>query len=127
MLLYDDSEQTNKERMHFMKDGQYNEQASGINRPLNLRVQLKDNKIFKIDNLNNDISNLEKATLEKMSQKIIKNQSITVDAVSGATVSSNGIIDAIKNAILDADGDPIDFKKAQNSQTEFSDENNYQN
>lgn len=94
-----------------MKDGQYNEQASGINRPLNLRVQLKDNKIFKIDNLNNDIPDLEKATLEKMSQKIIKNQSITVDAVSGATVSSNGIIDAIKNAILDADGDPIDFKK----------------
>lgn len=127
MLLYDDSEQTNKERMYFMKDGQYNEQASGINRPLNLRVQLKDNKIFKIDNLNNDISDLEKATLEKMSQKIIKNQSITVDAVSGATVSSNGILDAIKNAILDADGDPRDFKKAQNSQTEFSDENNYQN
>ncbi|MQS76117.1 FAD-dependent oxidoreductase [Lactobacillus halodurans] len=99
-----------------MKDGNYNEKANGVERPLNLAIDIKNNKIKQVDNKSTDISDLEQGTLDKMSQRIIDNQSVNVDTVSGATISSKGIISAIKQAIADAGGDIDDFsnKVSQN-------------
>ncbi|WP_238333975.1 FAD-dependent oxidoreductase [Companilactobacillus halodurans] len=99
-----------------LKDGNYNEKANGVERPLNLAIDIKNNKIKQVDNKSTDISDLEQGTLDKMSQRIIDNQSVNVDTVSGATISSKGIISAIKQAIADAGGDIDDFsnKVSQN-------------
>ena len=110
-----------------MKNGKFIEEAKGINRPLKLGIEINNDKIAKIDNESQDISDLERDTLTKMSSRIIKNQAINVDTVSGATVSSNGILDAAKQAIIDAEGNPKDFEKATVEKVTISNENNYQN
>mgnify|MGYP003361742934 CR=1 FL=1 len=92
-----------------MKNGNYSEKADGVERPLNLNIKISDNKIAEVSNQSSDISDLEQGTLDKMSRHIIKNQSVSVDAVSGATISSNGILSATKQAIIDAGGNVNDF------------------
>ena len=93
-----------------MKDGKFVEQAKGMERPLALSIDIKNNRIVQIKSQNEDMSTLEENTLNKMSNRIIKNQSINVDVVSGATVSSDGILEATQKAIKDAGGDIHDFE-----------------
>lgn len=110
-----------------MKNGQFIEQAKGVEHHLKLSVEIDNNRITKIANESEDISDLEQNTLDKMSNRIIKNQSITVDTVSGATISSNGILDAAKQAIIDANGNPADFEKDLDKKAAKIDSDNYQN
>ncbi|MCT4445071.1 FAD-dependent oxidoreductase [Lactiplantibacillus argentoratensis] len=110
-----------------MKDGNYSEKAKGVDRPLNVNVKIRDGKIQEITNSSNDISDLEKSTLEKMSKRIINNQSLSVDAVSGATVSSKGIISAAKQAIIDSGGDVDRFAKKESKTKVNADNENYNN
>lgn len=105
-----------------MKDGKFVEQAKGMERPLTLSIDIKDNKIVQIKSQTNDMSTLEENTLNKMSNRIIKDQSISVDTVSGATVSSNGILDATQHAIKDAGGNIHDFERQVQKSEETNDE-----
>lgn len=43
--------------------------------------------------------------IERIPAEIIANQSLGIDAVSGATLTSNGIIDAVADAVVQAGGD----------------------
>ncbi len=49
--------------------------------------------------------------IEKIPQEIIANQSVKVDTISGATVSSNAIIEAVTNAITESGNDIALFEK----------------
>lgn len=49
--------------------------------------------------------------LDRLPQRILENQSLMVDAVAGATVSSNGFIAAVRDAIEQSGGNPAAFDR----------------
>lgn len=84
------------------KDGTFNGTGRGYNKktPINLNVTIKDGKIADIDLVSHDEtqSYFDNAWPTVLTE-IIEKQSTTVDTVSGATRSSNGIISAAKAAL----------------------------
>ena len=109
-----------------MKNGKYFEQAEGIDRPINLSIEINNGKIVKIASESNNISDLEKNALDKMTNRIIEKQSVSVDVVSGATVSSKGILAATKQAIVDAEGNPENFEKTSMQKADVEEKGDYQ-
>lgn len=85
------------------KDGTFTGSASGYHGVVKVSVTIKKNKIKSIKVLedHDDAAyfNRAKGTLLPL---IVKKQSTNVDAVSGATFSSNGIIKAVRNALSKA-------------------------
>ena len=85
------------------KDGTFTGTASGYHGTVKVSVTIKDNKIKAIKVLENHDDaayfNRAKGILLPL---MIKKQSTNVDAVSGATFSSNGIIKAVRNALSKA-------------------------
>ena len=84
------------------KDGTYVGSGQGYNGAIHVKVTIAKGKIskIKVTDHKEDQPYMKKAmTLIKT---IIKKQSIAVDTVSGATFSSNGIIDGIKEALKKA-------------------------
>ncbi len=83
-----------------LKDGTFTGNAEGFMGNIEVEVLVKHGKITEINIIN---SSDDKAFLNKASEgiieKIINEQNTNVDVVSGATYSSNGIINAIKDAL----------------------------
>lgn len=81
------------------KPGSYKAEAEGHNGMVELEVEFTDDAIQSIkigDNEETEVS--AKTCFEEYPQSIIDHQSVNVDTINGATVTSN----AIKNAVLDA-------------------------
>ena len=83
-----------------LKDGTFTGNGEGFRGNIEVEVLVKDGKIIEINIIN---SSDDKAFLNKASkgiiEKIINEQNTDVDVVSGATYSSNGIINAVKDAL----------------------------
>ncbi|MCR4435710.1 MAG: FAD-dependent oxidoreductase [Clostridiales bacterium] len=58
----------------------------------------------------NETKELSSVAFQRIPEAVIKNQSLAVDAVSGATFSSRGLLDAIGDAVKQAGADPEKFK-----------------
>ena len=74
--------------------------GDGFGGEIKVRLTVKDNKLEKVEILsaeNETKDYLESA--KKILDDVIDKQSVDVDTVSGATLSSNGIISAMKDAI----------------------------
>ncbi|MGD9569671.1 MAG: FMN-binding protein [Sedimentibacter sp.] len=85
------------------KDGVYTGSGEGKYGPIKVEVSVEKGKISTIKVLeHNETPGLSDPALEKTPQDIIKAQSTEVSAVSGATVTSNGIIQAVNDSIKDA-------------------------
>lgn len=84
-------------------DGVYNGSAEGKNGPMKVEVSVEKGKINTIKVLeHSETPGLSDPILEKIPQEIIKAQSTEVSVVSGATVTSNAIMQAVQDAIKDA-------------------------
>ncbi len=85
------------------KDGTYTGTATGFGGPVSVQVVIKSGKIADITITS---ASKEDAQFLQMARgvipKILSAQTPNVDAVSGATYSSNGIINAVKNALSKA-------------------------
>ena len=82
------------------QDGVYEGTGTGFSGDLTVEVTVKDTKISKVEikDTSDDEEYLSKASA--LLDEIVKNQGTDgLDAVSGATFSSNGIIDAFNNAM----------------------------
>ena len=83
-----------------LEDGTFIGNAEGFRGNIEVEVLVKDGKITEINIIN---SSDDKAFLNKASegiiQKIIDEQNTDIDVISGATYSSNGIINAVKDAL----------------------------
>lgn len=92
-------EEVKKQGNFELEDGVYQGKGMGFAGEVTVSVEIKDGSIVSIEVLSNfdDASffNRAKGVIDFM----IQSQSFDVDAVSGATFSSNGIINAVKNAI----------------------------
>jgi len=85
------------------KDGTYTGSAKGWGGTTKVSVSIKNNKIRTIKVLSNqDTPSYFNKAKSTIISSILKKQSTNVDAVSGATYSSNGIIKAVRNALSKA-------------------------
>lgn len=86
------------------KDGTYIGTGRGYRPGLTVSVTIKNDKITSIEIVS---SNETRGYYERASNivpnEIITSQSINVDTVSGATRTSDGIIEAVKNALVEAE------------------------
>ena len=94
------------------KDGTYTGSGKGFGGTISVKVTVKDGKISAID-----VTSASGETASYLSKakgiipKMISGQTTNVDAASGATYSSNGIITAVRNALSKAETGKSSTKK----------------
>ncbi|MFR3344947.1 MAG: FMN-binding protein [Anaerobutyricum sp.] len=94
------------------KDGTYTGSGQGFGGTISVKVTVKDGKISAID-----VTSASGETASYFSKakgiipKMISGQTTNVDAASGATYSSNGIITAVRNALSKAETGKSSTKK----------------
>lgn len=85
------------------KDGTYAGSGSGFGGTTKISVTISNGKIVSISTISDeDTSKYYNRAIGTITNSVISKQSASVDTVSGATYSSNGIIEAIRNALNQA-------------------------
>lgn len=85
------------------KDGTYEGVGQGYKGDIKVSVEVKDGKISNVAILEQEeTEGLGDAAAEEVAKKIVEAQSTEVEAVSGATGSSTGTMDAAKDALSKA-------------------------
>ncbi len=81
----------------------YSATSQGIGGDITIDVTLQDNQIKDIQiTSENESAGVGEEALSIMKEKVLSNQSFNVDTVSGATISSNAFLSAIKDVLLQA-------------------------
>lgn len=89
-----------------LADGTYEGSANGFSGKIKVSVVIKNQTIRSINILSNsDDAAFFNRAKEGVTASILANQSTDVDTVSGATYSSRGIINAVKDALSSSDGE----------------------
>lgn len=101
-----------------LADGVYKGYATGFSGPVTVAVTIMDKKITSIDILSSTDDEAFFNRAKSVIDRIISSQSLDVDAVSGATYSSNGIIGAVKNALTGEKDKGVTGKSKQESTSE---------
>ena len=95
-----------------LKDGTYQAEVLGHNSPLTVKVTIANGNVIAIDSSKNlETRGVGKVGLAKTAAKIIRNQSIGVDAVTGATVSSSAMVEGVKMCLEQAGATAQDMQK----------------
>jgi uncharacterized protein with FMN-binding domain len=85
------------------KDGTYSGKAEGVHGDIEVKVEINGGKIAKVDIASeNETEGVSDLALEQVPTAIIEKQSVEVETVAGATVSSKAIITAVKAALSQA-------------------------
>ena len=79
-------------------DGTYEGEASGGPNSAHVRIKIENHLITSINIISHDAWKGKKAE-SPIVERILNNQSTNVDAVTGATNSSNVIMNAVQNAV----------------------------
>lgn len=83
-----------------VKDGVYYGEASGYRPGLKVEVTVKDKKITDITIVdNNETPKWYNRVVPYLTDKIVEKNTVNVDTISGATRTSVGIINAVRNAL----------------------------
>lgn len=102
------------------KPGIYEVSAVGHNGLLPMKVTLSDDKIENIDiDTSGETEGIATVVFSKIPDSIVKGQTLNVDAVSGASVTSQGIIDGVSEAIIEAGSDPEILKRKPKYKPKF--------
>lgn len=105
------------------KDGTYYGSATGFAGPIKVKVVISGGKIASIEIVSTSDGSSYISKASAITGKIVSSQSTNVDTVSGATYSSVGIINAVRNALAQAavNGSTVPVS------TENTEQNNQQN
>ena len=96
---------------NMMADGTYAASAQGMDGPVDIEVTVKDNEITEITVVeDNETAGVGVKALEIIPAQVVETQSLAVDSVSGATISSAAIKSAIADAITQAGGDAAEWR-----------------
>lgn len=109
-----------------LKDGVYTGSAQGMNDVVEVSVEIKEGKIADVQvtkdaetpgiggplkDANGTILNAGgKTPVERIPEEIVANQTLDIDAVTGATISSYAVLGAVKDALTKAGADFESFK-----------------
>lgn len=106
-----------------MTVGEYEVSAKGYQEGLKVKVTLDATSIKAVEVLeHSETPGVSDAALEKMPGLIVDEQSVSVDTVSGATMTSNGILESVRTAIEEAGGKASDFEKEKEEQGKEDDQ-----
>ena len=89
----------------FSKPGTYTASATGRNGDVTLKVTFSADKIESIDVESSETEAIGGAAMNTLIDEVIENQSIAIDAVAGATLSSDAFVEALKSCVEQAGGD----------------------
>ncbi|MGI6193031.1 MAG: FAD-dependent oxidoreductase [Christensenellales bacterium] len=93
--------------------GEYEATAKGHNGPLTLKVTFDENGITAIDVVESvETADIAQSAFDLLFPAIIGQQNIAVDVVTGATFTSNAVLQAVTDAILAAGGTVEQFTKS---------------
>jgi fumarate reductase flavoprotein subunit len=91
-------------------DGSYTAAGVGKNGDVQVTVVFEYGAIASVTvGDNQETEAIASAAIEAVPERIVKNQSVAVDIVSGATVTCQAILEAVKACIIQAGGNPDDF------------------
>jgi len=83
-----------------LADGQYVGKADGFNGPITVQVTITNGQITAVEVLSHsDTPGISDAAINTVPGAIVASQSSDVDAASGATYTSRGIMNAVKDAV----------------------------
>lgn len=96
-----------------MKSGKYQVRAKGHgSESMPMEVTIEDDKIKNITvDSSGETKGVADEVFNRLPKEIVDNQTLNVDAVSGATISSHGVVDGVAQAINEAGGDADEWKK----------------
>lgn len=107
--------------------GTFEGSGQGHNGEITTSVTITDGKIDSIEVLESEeTENIAEPAYEKLSKEIIANNSTEVDCITGATVSSEGYIEAVNDALSSNNIILAEVSnKIENDESELNDEYNY--
>lgn len=86
------------------KDGIYLSQARGMAGFVKTELEISNNKITSVNlDLSTETPQHAQKAKSKLENEVLAKQSADVDAVSGATFTSNGVKEAVKDALKKAE------------------------
>ncbi len=96
-----------------MKSGIYKVKAKGHGSSfMPMEVTIKDDKVADITvDSAGETSGIADEVFKRLPKAIVDGQTLNVDAVSGASISSKGVIDGVAEAITEAGGDAEEWKQ----------------
>lgn len=93
------------------KEGVYTAQAKGNNGDVKVEVEFSSDAIVKVTvTEHQETAGLSDPAIEKIPERIVEGQTLNVDAVSGATNTSNAILEAVADCVNQAGGDAESLK-----------------
>lgn len=93
-----------------MADGTYTGVGQGKNGDVTVELQVTGGKLVAVRVVKHvETPGISDAAMTQFPQRVVDAQSLNVDAVSGATLTSDGIRNAVADAIRKAGGDPAAF------------------
>lgn len=96
------------------KPGTYTAEADGRNGVVKVEVTFSENKIEDIKIVSHiETQGLGDTAMDKVKEEILSNQTLAVDTVTGATVSSNALLQAVEDCVKQAGGDVDALKKKE--------------
>lgn len=110
------------------KPGTYEGEGTGNGGPIKVEVTVDKDKIKNIEVIEqNETPVLSDPAFEQIIESVIKENDVNVEPVSGATVTSNGLIEAIKDALSKAGAEFSDSedKSASSAKKEEETEQTY--
>ena len=94
-----------------IKDGSYTASSDGNNGPVEVAVTIEGGKIASVEIVNNaETPEIAGTVFEKFPAMIVEHQTLKIDAVSGATNTSNAVLNAVADCIKQAGGKFEDFQ-----------------
>ena len=112
------SSTSNKETKEEMKDGSYTAEVNGHNGSMTVETQISEGKISKINITEHTETygigyGMPTTPVEAIPEKIIETQSLGVDTITGATITSAAIINGVAEGVKQAGGDSDALKKVE--------------
>jgi fumarate reductase flavoprotein subunit len=112
-------EQSVKDPSALFKAGTYTTVVDGYVGKIKAEITFTDNEIVEIKILENSETNgIGSIAIEQLPADIVKYQSLGVDSISGATITSKAIIEAVSKAVEEAGGDVKSLKEVAIKKTE---------
>ena len=102
-----------------LKDGSYEAKVIGHNAPMTVQVKIADGKIASITTQNLESFGVGKTALEVKAAEIISRQSLGIDAMSGATLSSFALVQGVEECLKAAGATEGELEKWTDSVVKY--------
>ena len=96
-------------------DGVYRGRSAGYGGTVTVEIEIADGELVRLDIVDHyELPDYIAEVLDEIPQEIMEKQQIEVDAYSGATETTEAIVEAVRSAVADSeDPDAIDFSELE--------------